>query len=63
MPSNLPNDKLDIFEEHFENAIATFALVEKLQKTEEKYELYAENYRDLHFSVRKNRKKIRKIRK
>ena len=61
VPSNLPNDKLDIFEEHFENAIATFALVEKLQKTEEKYELYAENYRDLHFSVRKKQKKIRKL--
>ena len=61
VPSNLPNDKLDIFEEHFENAIATFALVEKLQKTEKKYELYAENYRDLHFSVRKKQKKIRKL--
>ena len=27
VPSDLPNDKLDIFEEHFENALGTFALV------------------------------------
>ena len=61
IPANLPNDKLDIFEEHFENALGTFALVEKLQKTEERYELFAEDYRDLHFKVRKKQKKIRKI--
>jgi len=60
-PSNLPNDKLDIFEEHFDNALGTFAIVKKLQKTEEEYELFAEDYRDLHFSVRKKQKKIRKI--
>ena len=61
VPSNLPNDKLDIFEEHFENALGTFALVKKLQKTEEEYNLFAKDYRDLHFSVRKKQKKMRKI--
>ena len=61
VPSNLPGDKLDIFEEHFENALGTFALVKKLQKTEEEYNLFAEDYRDFHFSVRKKEKKIRKI--
>ncbi len=61
VPSNLPNDKLDIFEEHFENALLTFALVEKLQKTEKEYNLFAKDYRDLHFKVRKKQKKIRKI--
>ncbi len=61
VPSNLPVDKLDIFEEHFDNALGTFAIVEKLQKTEEEYNLFAEEYRDLHFSVRKKQKKIRKI--
>ena len=61
VPANLPNDKLDIFEEHFENALGTFALVKKLQKTEKEYELFAEDYRDLHFSVRKKQKKIRKL--
>ena len=61
VPSDLPNDKLDIFEEHFENALGTFALVKKLQKTEEDYNLFAEDYRELHFNVRKKQKKIRKI--
>ena len=61
VPSDLPNDKLDIFEEHFENALDTFALVKKLQKTENKYDLFAEDYRDLHFNVRKKQKKMRKI--
>jgi chromosome segregation ATPase len=60
-PSNLPNDKLDIFEEHFDNALGTFAIVKKLQKTEEEYNLFAEDYRDLHFTVRKKQKKLRKI--
>jgi tripartite ATP-independent transporter DctM subunit len=63
VPPNLPNDKLDIFEEHFENALGTFALVKKLQKTEEEYNLFAKDYRDLHFSVRKKEKKIRKTNK
>jgi uncharacterized protein YlxW (UPF0749 family) len=61
VPSNLPNDKLDIFEEHFENALGNFALVKKLQKTKKDYNLFAKNYRELHFSVRKKEKKIRKI--
>ena len=61
VPPDLPGDKLDIFEEHFENALGTFALVKKLQKTEKEYNLFAEDYRDLHFSVRKKEKKIRKI--
>jgi len=61
VPSNLPDDKADIFEEHFENALGTFALVKKLQKTEEEYNLFTKDYRDLHFGVRKKEKKIRKI--
>jgi len=61
VPDNLPVDKLDLFEEHFENALGTFTIVEKLQQTEEEYNLFAEDYRDLHFSVRKKQKKIRKI--
>ena len=60
-PTNLPIDKLDIFEEHFDNALGTFAIVKKLQKTEEEYQLFTKDYRDLHFSVRKIEKKIRKI--
>ena len=61
IPSNIPVDKLDIFEEHVEYALDTFVLVKKLQKTEKEYNLFAEDYRDLHFSVRKKEKKIRKI--
>ena len=61
VPSDLPNDKLDIFEEHFENALGTFALVKKLQKTENEYNFFTGDYRDLHFQVRKKQKKIRKI--
>ena len=61
IPSNLPVDKLDIFEEHVEYSLETFVLVKKLQKTEKEYNLFAEDYRDLHFSVRKKEKKIRKI--
>ena len=60
-PSNLPNDKMDIFEEHFDSALGTFALVKKLQKTEKEYDLFVEDYRDVHFSVRKKEKKIRKL--
>jgi len=61
VPSNLPNDKLDIFDEHFENALGTFALVKKLQKTEKEYNLFVKDYRDLHYGSRKREKKIRKI--
>ncbi len=61
VPSNLPNDKMDIFEEHFDNALGTFALVKKLQKTEKEYNLFIQDYRDLHFGVRKKQKKIRKL--
>ena len=60
-PANLPMDKLDIFEEHFDNALGTFAIVKKLQKTEQEYELFTKDYRDLHFNVRKIEKKIRRI--
>ena len=63
VPSSLPADKQEIFEEHFENSLGTFALVKKLQKTEEEYNLFAENYKDLHFIVRKKQKKIIKIEK
>ncbi len=61
VPTNLPNDKMDIFEEHFDNALGTFALVKKLQKTEKEYNLFVQDYRDLHFGVRKKEKKIRKL--
>ncbi len=61
VPTDLPLDKQDILEEHFENALLTFSLVKKLQKTEKEYDLFAEDYRDLHFTVRKKQKKIRKI--
>ena len=47
---------MDIFEEHFDNALGTFALVKKLQKTEKEYNLFIQDYRDLHFGVKKNRK-------
>ena len=50
-PANLPMDKLDIFEEHFDNALGTFAIVKKLQKTEEEYELFTKDYKDLHLSL------------
>ena len=60
-PSNLPYDKLDIFEEHFDNALGTFDIVKKLQKTEEEYDLFTKDYKDMHFSVRKIQKKVRKI--
>ena len=60
-PANLPLDKLDIFEEHFDNALGTFAIVKKLQKTEQEYELFTKDYKDLHFDVRKIQKKVRKI--
>ncbi len=63
IPTDIPVDKLDIFEEHFENALGTFALVKKLQKTEKEYDLYTKDYRDLHYSVRKKQKKIRTIEK
>ena len=63
VPTDIPLDKLDIFEEHFENALDTFSLVKKLQKTEKEYNLYAKDYRDLHYSVRKKQKKIRTIEK
>ncbi len=55
VPTNIPIDKVDIFEEHFENALGTFALVAKLQKTEKEYKSFAKDYRDLHYSVRKER--------
>ena len=60
-PANLPVDKLDIFEEHFDNALGTFAIVKKLQKTEQEYDLFTKDYKDLHFNVRKIQKKVRKI--
>ena len=60
-PSNLPNDKLDIFEEHFDNALGTFDIVNKLRKTEEEYDVFTKDYKDMHFSVRKIQKKVRKI--
>ena len=61
IPANLPVDKLDIFEEHFDNALGTFAIVKKLQKTEQEYDLFTKDYKDLHFDVRKIQKKVRKI--
>jgi len=62
-PKNLPDDKMEILEDHFDSALATFALVDKLKKVEVEYNAYAVDYRDLHFSVRKKQKKILKLNK
>ena len=62
-PTNLPDDKIEIFEDHFDSALGTFAIVERLKKAEEEYNSYTVDYRDLHFSVRKKQKKIRKLNK
>ena len=61
VPKELPYDKAEIFEEHFEYALGTFEIVKKLTNIEVEYNLYAENYRDLHFNVRKIEKKILKL--
>ena len=50
-PANLPMDKLDIFEEHFDNALGTFAIVKKLQKTEEEYELFTKAVSYTHLTL------------
>ena len=60
-PSDLPEDKIEIFEDHFDSALGTFGLVEKLKKAEMEYNSYIVDYRDLHFSVRKKQKKILKL--
>ena len=60
-PSDLPEDKIEIFEDHFDSALGTFGLVEKLKKAEIEYNSYIVDYRDLHFSVRKKQKKILKL--
>ena len=62
-PTNLPVDKMDILEEHFDNALGTFVLVDKVQNAEKEYNAYVVDYRDLHFSVRKKQKKILKLNK
>ena len=62
-PSNLPDDKMEILDDHFDAALATFALVDKLKKAEGEYNDYAVDYRDLHFTVRKKQKKILKLNK
>ncbi len=36
-------------------------LLKNFKKTEQEYELFTKDYRDLHFNVRKIEKKIRKI--
>ena len=60
-PSDLPEDKVEIFEDHFDSALGTFGLLEKLKKAEMEYNSYIVDYRDLHFSVRKKQKKILKL--
>ena len=62
-PTDLPEYKLEIFEDHFDSALATFALVEKVKKAESEYNSYTGDYRDLHFKTRKKQKKIRKLNK
>ena len=62
-PTNLPDDKMEILEDHFDSALGTFALVDKLKKVEVEYNAYAVDYRDLHFTVRKKQKKILKLNK
>jgi len=59
--NNLPDDKIDIFESHFNNASSTFDLVQRVQNTESEYNLFIKNYKDMHFKVRKKQKKIIKI--
>ena len=63
VPTNLPDDKMEILEDHFDSALGTFALVDKLKKVEVEYNDYTIDYRDLHFTVRKKQKKILKLNK
>lgn len=60
---NLPDDKIDIFESHFDNASSTFDLVKRVQNTESEYNLFIKDYKDIHFKVRKKQKKIIKVEK
>jgi len=60
---NLPDDKIDIFESHFDNASSTFDLVKRVQNTENEYNLFIKDYKDIHFKVRKKQKKIIKVEK
>ena len=62
-PTNLPDDKMEILEDHFDSALGTFALVEKLKNAEKVYNDYTVDYRDMHFTVRKKQKKILKLNK
>ena len=62
-PADIPEYKLEIFEDHFDSALATFALVDKVKKAESEYNSYTGDYRDLHFKTRKKQKKIRKLSK
>ncbi|MBD1145590.1 TRAP transporter large permease subunit [Pelagibacterales bacterium SAG-MED34] len=62
-PTNLPDDKMEILEDHFDSALGTFALVEKLKNAEKIYNDYTVDYRDMHFTVRKKQKKILKLNK
>ena len=62
-PTNLPDDKMEILEDHFDSALGTFALVEKLKNAEKVYNDYTIDYRDMHFTVRKKQKKILKLNK
>ena len=57
----LPEDKVEIFESHFEKTSSTFDLVKKVKSTDNEYNLFIKDYRDLHFKVRKKQKKILKI--
>jgi len=61
VPKNLPFDKSDIFQEHFDSAFGTFKIVKKLSEVQKNYDDFSINYRDLHFNVRKIQKRILKI--
>ena len=54
---------MEILDDHFDAALATLALVDKLKKAEGEYNDYAVDYRELHFTVRKKQKKILKLNK
>ena len=57
----LPEDKVEIFDSHFEKTSSIFDLVKKVKTTDNEYNLFIKDYRDLHFKVRKKQKKILKI--
>ena len=57
----IPEDKTEIFRSHFAKALLTFDLVNNVRKSETEYNLFAKDYKSLHFKVRKIQKKLLKI--